>query len=168
MRRTSRYIVVRSKESPEKVTKGQRVAGFLHSRAWTHVGPAEWAALRESLPDISLTTLRAGLKESGLIVEQPWRGVEQHTLQELADSLKAMSAAYETGDPLIRQAARTEVITAKDRARFASRNAKVDPEKRALKVEMVEWMLVWLGDPALFPAWVTLRLTRSNSAGIVA
>jgi hypothetical protein len=22
---------------------------------------------------------------------------------------------------------------------------------------MVEWMLVWLGDPAMFPAWAALR-----------
>jgi hypothetical protein len=26
-----------------------------------------------------------------------------------------------------------------------------------MKAEMVEWMLVWLGDPAIFPAWIQLR-----------
>jgi hypothetical protein len=45
------------------------------------------------------------------------------------------------------------VIAAKSRARFLSR-------KYPLKAEMVEWMLVWLGDPAMFPAWAQLRRER--------
>ena len=30
-------------------------------------------------------------------------------------------------------------------------------EKRAQKEEMVQWMLVWLENPAIFPQWVKLR-----------
>jgi hypothetical protein len=33
----------------------------------------------------------------------------------------------------------------------------VDPEKRAQKAEMVEWMLVWLENPGIFGAWAELR-----------
>ena len=50
-----------------------------------------------------------------------------------------------------------QVIAAKDRARWAAKSPKVEETKRRMKAEMVEWMLVWLGDPAVFPAWVQLR-----------
>jgi hypothetical protein len=49
------------------------------------------------------------------------------------------------------------VIAAKDRARFTSRNPRCSPEKRAVKEEMVQWMLVWLENPAVFAAWVEAR-----------
>jgi hypothetical protein len=130
---------------------------FALSRAWTRVGSQEWTELRLALPDVSIATMRAGLKQAGLPVEQPWRGVEQHTFEELADSLSGLSEVYAAGDEQLRRTVRTEVIAAKDRARFASLNAKVDAERRAMKAEMVEWMLVWLGDPALFATWVALR-----------
>lgn len=29
-----------------------------------------------------------------------------------------------------------------------------------MKAEMVEWMLVWLDDPAMFPAWASVRRLR--------
>ena len=53
--------------------------------------------------------------------------------------------------------ARAQVIQAKDRAKWASRSARVDAEKRKNKAEMAEWMLVWLDDPSMFPAWVERR-----------
>jgi hypothetical protein len=56
-----------------------------------------------------------------------------------------------------RRELRDIVIRTKDRARYASRNPKVAAEKREAKAEMVEWMLVWLGDPAIFEDWVRLR-----------
>jgi hypothetical protein len=34
----------------------------------------------------------------------------------------------------------------------------VAEQKRIVKAEMAQWMLVWLGDPALFPAWARLRM----------
>ena len=52
---------------------------------------------------------------------------------------------------------RAMVIAAKDRARFASRGVKAELAKRELKARMVEWMLVWLDDPTVFPIWATLR-----------
>jgi hypothetical protein len=47
------------------------------------------------------------------------------------------------------------VITAKDHARLAMR--KTNEEKRALKEEMILWMLTWLENPGVFPIWVALR-----------
>jgi len=55
---------------------------------------------------------------------------------------------------------RRQVIGAKDRARFLAQN----PEKQALKEEMVQWMLVWLENPEVFPAWVEARKKVLNPA----
>ena len=41
--------------------------------------------------------------------------------------------------------------------RFTARNPRTAPAKQAEKKEMVEWMLVWLENPEVFPAWVDAR-----------
>ena len=78
------------------------------------------------------------------------------TLDELEASLCEYARLYER-DVLSRRELRDAVVQAKDRARFASRNPKTAPEKRAEKEEMLRWMLVWLDDPRLFEDWVKLR-----------
>ena len=78
------------------------------------------------------------------------------TLDELETSLREFQRLY-AEEPARRRELRDAVIRAKDRARFASRNPKVSPEKRAAKEEMVRWMLVWLDDPAIFEDWAALR-----------
>lgn len=82
--------------------------------------------------------------------------IRSKTLDELEDSLREFQRLY-TDEPARRRELRDTVIRAKDRARYASRNPKAAAEKRAEKSEMVDWMLVWLGDPAMFADWVTLR-----------
>ena len=52
---------------------------------------------------------------------------------------------------------RRQVIGAKDRAKYLTRNPRTEPEKQALKEEMAQWMLVWLENPEVFPAWVDAR-----------
>jgi hypothetical protein len=89
-------------------------------------------------------------------VEQPYRGVRTKSPAELEESLRELGDLY-AGDPAARTICRSLVIQAKDRARFASKNPKVDEAKRREKDEMVRWMLVWLDDPAMFPAWVKIR-----------
>ena len=58
---------------------------------------------------------------------------------------------------------RRQVIAAKDRARFLARSPKTSPEKKARKDEMAQWMLVWLENPEVFPAWVEIRKRYCNS-----
>ncbi len=128
--------------------KKQRVLDFVAARGWSLVGEAEWLELRAALPDISESTIRS----AGIPIAQPWCGVRQHTLDELETSLQELSEVYEK-HPHLRRTCREQVIAAKARARFLSR-------KNPLKLEMVEWMLVWLGDPAMFPAWAVLRRGR--------
>ena len=85
--------------------------------------------------------------------------IRSKTLDELEASLRDFERLYAAaeGDAARRSELRAMVIKAKDRARFASRNPKAPPEKRAAKAEMLEWMLVWLDDPSLFVHWVSLR-----------
>jgi uncharacterized protein YbjT (DUF2867 family) len=134
------------------VTKKQRALDYAASRGWTVIGEDEWLELRSALSDISETTLR----ESGLEINAPWRGVASHSIAGLESSLLQFSEVYETS-PGLRRYCRDQVIAAKDRARWAANSLRVDENKRRMKAEMVEWMLVWLGDPAMFPAWVRLR-----------
>jgi hypothetical protein len=137
-------------KKPSAVKK-QRVRDFTAARGWSLIGEREWTELKAALPDISETTIR----ESGIPIAPPWSGVAQHTLDDLDASLRQFSDVY-TSQPHLRRYCRDQVIAAKAKARFASLSDKVYESKRRLKAEMVEWMLVWLGDPALFPAWVQL------------
>jgi len=135
-----------------KVTKKQRVLDFVAARGWDSIGETEWQELRSALGDISETTLR----KSGIPIRAPWRGVAAHSIDELEASLRDLSLVYETRAEL-RRYARDQVIAAKDRARWAATSPGIEESNRRMKAEMVEWMLVWLGDPSMFPAWVQLR-----------
>ena len=79
--------------------------------------------------------------------------MQQHTFEELEKSLREFSAIYEAR-PELRQLTRQQVIAAKDRAKFLAARDALDAETRARKAAMAEWMLIWLGDPALFPDWL--------------
>jgi hypothetical protein len=135
-----------------RIAKKQRVLDFVAARGWDVVGENEWNELRTALRDVSETTLR----ESGIPIDAPWRGVAVQSIDELESSLRELSRVYEIR-PELRRYCRDRVIAAKDRARWAARNVRADESKRRMKAEMVEWMLVWLDDPALFPEWVQLR-----------
>jgi hypothetical protein len=113
------------------------------------------------LAPISDHYLRQLLHATGLPVAQPFGGVRLGSFRELEESLLAMEKEYAQAvaskDALRAKACRRAAIQAKDRARLFSRNEKVDPEKRKHKAEMVEWILVWLENPAIFGTWVELR-----------
>jgi hypothetical protein len=136
-----------------KPTKRQQFDALIAENRWTAIHAAEWDLLRQNFSEGSL---REWLADVGLPVDQPYRGVESKTLEALQASLTSMAELYQH-DPALRKHCRATVIAAKDRTRFASKNQKVDAVKRALKSEMVEWMLVWLDDPAMFPAWAAIR-----------
>jgi len=131
------------------------VADYVAACGWSLVGESEWRELKSTLTDVSETTLRA----SGIPIAAPWSGVAQHSIDDLESSLRDFSHVYESR-PDLRRYCRDQVISAKDRARWAARSSKVEESKRRMKAEMVEWMLVWLDDPAIFPAWIQLRRHR--------
>jgi hypothetical protein len=77
--------------------------------------------------------------------------------------LEVYAAAVGAGDLQRARYCRRQVIAAKDRARSIGRHSATCREKRAQKQEMVQWMLVWLENPAVFPAWVDLRKRYSTA-----
>jgi len=140
-----------------RITKKERILQYAAARGWTLIGDAEWKELHTSLPDIADDTFRS----AGLPVAQPWLGVTQHSMEELESSLIDLARIYEMRRDL-RSWCRKQVIRAKDRARWLSR--KQLSRKHQSKAEMVEWMLVWLGDPSMFEAWaVGVKRAKRNS-----
>jgi hypothetical protein len=128
------------------------------------IGEPEWKRLLTELAPISESYLRQLLRDGGVPVAQPFGGVRQKTFEELEQSLIELESVYrearESGDRVRAQYCRSQVIQAKDHARLAAHSLKNSPEKRAEKEEMVQWMLVWLDDPALFEAWAKIRKGR--------
>jgi len=135
-----------------RVTKRTRLLEIAGRHAWPRIRDAEWTQLRAAIPNLTPEDLQS----LEIPVDPPWSGIRQHTLGELEASLIAMSDVYVRREDL-RRFARATVIRAKERAKGAAKNPAVSEEKRRLKTEMAEWLLVWLGDPALFPAWVRIR-----------
>jgi hypothetical protein len=103
--------------------------------------------------EVSEGYLRKLLRESGVPLAPMVEGVRQEDFESLERSLVALLDEYESGDRERRAQVRKLVIQAKDHARWAARNE----EKRAVKEEMVLWMVTWLENPPVFREWVALR-----------
>jgi hypothetical protein len=146
-----------SKDKPVK----QRVREFLSTEKPAVITEAVWQSLLLLLAPVSDSYLRDLLRQTGLPFEQPYAGVRQHTFEELEHSLRELQQVYAEGMSTRNREraryARRQVIAAKDRARFLAGNPRTGPEKQAQKQEMVQWMLVWLENPEVFPAWVEAR-----------
>ena len=144
---------------PKSIKK--RLAAFLEASQPPAITEAVWRELLVTLSPVSETYLRELLRQTGLPFEQPYAGIRQHTLEELEQSLREMLQVYAdatvTGNRERARYCRRQVIGAKDRAKFMARDARVAPEKQAQKAEMAQWMLVWLENPEVFPAWVEAR-----------
>ena len=134
---------------------------YLEAQRPAAITEAVWRDLTERLAPVSESYLRDLLRETGLTFEQPFAGIRQHTFEDLEQSLGEMLAVYReamaAGNRERARYARRQVIAAKDRAKFLARNPRTPPEKAALKEEMAQWMLVWLENPEVFPAWVEAR-----------
>jgi hypothetical protein len=148
-------------------SKKIRLREYLSERNLTAITEREWRELAERLAPISEGYLRQLLADTGIPVEQPFAGVRQKTFEDLERSLVEMEEAYarakETGDRGRAQLCRNAVIQAKDHARLAARSPKTSPGKKTQKEEMIQWMLVWLDSPGVFPAWVKLRKQNLGS-----
>ena len=139
----------------------QQLRDYLAANPPTAITEAVWQDLVRRLAPVSESYLRDLLRETGLPFDQPYAGIRQHTLEELEQSLRAMLDVYR--DALANGArdraryCRRQVIAAKDRAKFLAAAPRTSPERRAQKEEMAQWMLVWLENPEVFPAWVDAR-----------
>jgi hypothetical protein len=142
-------------------SKKARLGELISERNLTAITERDWRELLAALAPVSESYLRHLLAETGFPVEQPFGGLRQKTFDELEQSLLEMEEVYrrakESGDRNRAQLCRNVVMQAKDHARLAARSAKITPEKKVMKEEMVQWLLVWLENPGVFPAWVKLR-----------
>ena len=149
-------------------SRKQALRDFLAERRIEAVGEAEWHAALATLAPISESYLRDLLRATGLPFAQPYAGIRQSSFPDLEQDLCEMLAVYEeavrVGDRERARYCRRQVIGAKDRARFIARNPYTAPEKKSQKEEMLQWMLVWLENPPVFPAWAAIR-KRSIAAG---
>jgi hypothetical protein len=109
----------------------------------------ELAAL---LAPVSAGYLRKLLRASRVPLAPLVEGVRQDSLAELERTLLQLEREYEAGQA---RRSRDLVIEAKNHARWALR--KLAPEQKAIKEEMVLWMLTWLENPPAFPEWLQLR-----------
>jgi hypothetical protein len=148
---------VASKSSSAK----QRLREFLAAENPTAITEDVWKELLRRLSPVSESYLRDLLRDTGLPFAQPYAGIRQRSLGELEQSLREMfevyAAATDAGDRDRARYCRRQVIAAKDRAKFQASSPKTPAEKAALKSEMAQWMLVWLENPEVFPAWVEAR-----------
>lgn len=110
---------------------------------------------------MSDSCLRHLLRDCGLPLDPVVEGIRQRSFEELERTLLAIGEEYaramETGGRERAAACRRAVITGKEHARLAARRPAASEEVRARKEEMASWMLVWLENPAIFPAWLGLR-----------
>ena len=147
---------------PSASSVKQRLRDWLAANQPPAITEAVWRALLSELAPVSESYLRDLLRATGLPFEQPWAGVRQHTFAELEQSLRDMLDVYRdaiaAADRDRARYCRRQVIAAKDRARFAA-------NKKPEKAEMAEWMLVWLENPEIFPAWVDARKKAKANPG---
>ncbi|MBK5293821.1 MAG: hypothetical protein JJE04_19360 [Acidobacteriia bacterium] len=122
-------------------------------------------ALAQRLAPISAGYLRRLLRESGVELDPLVEGVRQDDLDSLERTLLALGDVYgkaeSSGDAGLMRLCRKAVIESKDHARLSLRRGA------AGKAEMIQWMLVWLENPPVFPLWVRLRrrvITESPQA----
>jgi hypothetical protein len=145
-------------------SKKTRLRQYLAEKNLSAITEREWRELITHLAPVSESYLRRLVADAGIAVEAPFGGVRQKTFKDLERSLLELEEVYkrasETGDRARAQQCRNVVIQAKDHARLAARGAKTSPEKKAQKEEMIQWMVVWLENPGIFPAWVKLRKVK--------
>jgi hypothetical protein len=130
-----------------------RIHEWLAAHAVTRVTERIFADLAAAFPGVGERTLRQAVRQSSLPLNALVEGVRQDSLEELARTLGGLQAEYQSAvnDRSRQRRIRSIVIESKSHARFAAR-------RKPDKLEMVEWMLVWLGDPSLFDTWAKLRL----------
>jgi hypothetical protein len=145
----------------KKPSVKSRLAQYLASRTPAPISEREWQELRDLLAPASAGYLRRLLRASEVPLAPLVEGIRQDSFQHLERTLISMEEEYRKArvrkDVARQRNCRRAVIEAKDHARWAMQRSTTPSEKKAEKKEMIEWMLVWLGNPEIFPRWVRLR-----------
>lgn len=132
------------------------------------IGEALAASLRAGLEPVSTRMWRDLIRGAGVDLAPIVEGVRQEDFAVLERTLLGLAQEYwlagESGDKARQRECRQLVIAAKDHAKLAARNPKVEQGKRGQKEEMVLWMMTWLENPSIFEMWVGLRKPRLTGA----
>jgi hypothetical protein len=115
-----------------------------------------WSELRTRLAPVSNTYLRKLVISTGLPMSPVVEGVRHDSLQHAARTLMALSTAYADSEADSRRRIREAVIESKDRLRWALKRSSAT-DSQVLKQEILLWVMTWLENPAVFPAWLALR-----------
>jgi len=117
------------------------------------IDEAVWDRIADALAPVSANYLRKLVRSAGLAMSPLVEGVSQKSLAELERTLIALQQEYELSAADRRRRIRAEVISAKDHARWAMQKQ----DGKAIKEEMLLWILTWLENPSLFSAWLSIR-----------
>jgi hypothetical protein len=129
----------------------------------TILDEAVWAELETRLAPISRSYLRRLVIATGLPMSAAVEGVRQDSLQDAERTLLALSDDYVAGSSESRKKLRTAVIESKDRLRWTL-NRSPDPDRQAMNEEILLWVMTWLENPQVFPAWLALRRRAEAAA----
>ncbi len=150
----------------------QALSKWLEARPHEIITEDLWQEMQALFASSTPGYLRRLLRESGALLAPLVEGVRQDSFDELERTLLALEQEYARaksgGERERTRNLRRLVIEAKSHARFALRRSSTSEEKRNIKKEMVEWMIIWLEDPALFAPWVKLRRKRAKVPGLAA
>lgn len=139
-------------------SRRERIQNWLRERSPVEVELRDFEELRQLLAPVTDSNLRRLLRDSGARLDPFVEGVNQDDFISLGRTLTALTQVYDRGSDAERRLARQIVITAKDHAKLAARNQRVDESRRSEKAEMAAWMLTWLDNPDAFPLWVAIRM----------
>lgn len=139
------------------MSKRGRVEAFLHGSGVDLIDLGVWERLRQIIGPVSDSYLRKLVRASGIAMAPMVEGVCQGSLPELERTLIALQHDYESENAETRRKCRALVIAAKDHARWALRKGGIDPDRKAIKDEMLLWMLTWLENPVIFASWLAIR-----------
>lgn len=145
-------------------TAKQAIHDWLEAHKPAVVDRAAADAIRRNVGEVSDNTFRHALLESGYPLDPLVEGVNQSTLEDLARTLLALAAVYDTSARAERMRMRAMVVESKRHARFAAANRKLDGARREEKEEMLLWISTWIENPPLFAGWLNLRLAQRSAA----
>jgi hypothetical protein len=142
-------------------SKRARLETYLAERGPGVIDDEVWDELQAWLAPVSSGYLRELLRSTGLPLSALVEGVRQDSLEEAERTLVALSGAYVSSGAEMRKRLRAAVIDSKDRLRWALKKAEMEHERRKVKEEILLWVLTWLENPIVFPAWLSIR-KRAN------
>ncbi len=143
-------------------SKRQRLDAFLAETGTQLIDEEVLERLAVALAPISEKYLRRLLKDTGIAMSPLVEGVSQHSFVDLERTLLALQGRYETVGRGDQRKLRSLVVTAKDHARWTLRKPGIPEETQRGKEEILLWLLTWLENPAVFPAWVAIRKRLLN------